>query len=226
MTSGTGLFSKAIAKRASILRGGGIPAEVLDVREDVKEALLPLAPFVLSEFLDAPTAAPTALASGVTMAVAGVTLRTSQLGATALTQLATNPRNLTFTTAGTTAADAPTQATVVGSWNGNPQTETVTLAQTATMAAGTKPFSTITSIEFGPADGTNALVSVGFGASLGLAAKPYLLQTLPVVLREVVGATLAATAGTLTTEGLYTPSTAPNGTNDYSIVYLADGSSF
>lgn len=140
------------------------------------------------------------------------------------------PRNITVTTAGSTPADAPASATITGTAaDGSTQTETITISQTAATAAGVKAFATVTSIALTAADGTDATLAFGIGNVLGLDSK----------LRDVGGASnggvvkevfngsvvtngtfvLPATSGPY---GSYSPNTAPNGTNDYAVVYMVD----
>jgi hypothetical protein len=215
--NGSGLFStKGPLKPHLMQQSGGIAAEVNDVRKDLKDTLGPMAAIAIDEFTNPAAAGAADLEAATATTVAPRTVTTFLAGGIA--KLAAFPRNITFTTAGGTPADAPATALVTGTYRGKPQTETVTLAQTATIANGVKPFSTITSVAYAAADGTNATVSIGVGISLGSSQIPLSRAGLVAPVREIaIGA--AVTTGTLTVEGLYTPSAAPNGTNDYAIFY-------
>jgi hypothetical protein len=197
-------------------QSGGIAAEVNDVRKDVKDTLAPLAAIAIDEFTNPAAAGAADLEAATATTVAPRTVTTFLAGGVA--KLAAFPRNVTFTTGGGTPADAPATALVTGTYRGKPQTETVTLAQTATIANGVKPFSTITSVAYAAADGTGATISIGVGLGLGTAQIPLSRAGLVAPVREIA-AGAAVTNGVLTVEGLYTPNTAPNGTNDYAIFY-------
>jgi|HigsolmetaAR201D_1030396.scaffolds.fasta_scaffold26948_1 hypothetical protein len=221
---GSGLMSKQRAQKPHLLRGsGGVAGEVADLRHDVNDELEPMAAIAVVEFTN-PAAAGAELLKAATATVAApVVLTKADLLSGGLTTLANEPRNLTFTTGGSTPSDAPATATITGKGpNGVPQTETVTLAQTATVATGTKLWTDIEKIEYPPADGTDATVSIGIGSAMYLPKKPKERAGLAVIIREVA-AGAAVTTGTLNAaESSYTPATAPNGTNDYAVYYEYD----
>ena len=140
------------------------------------------------------------------------------------------PRNILITTAGGTPADAPATATITGlAIDGSAQTETINVAQTATTAAGVKAFASVSSIALSAGDGTDATLKFGTGNVVGLDSKLRDVggATNGGVVKEVANATvvtngtfvLPATSGPF---GTYSPNTAPNGTNDYAVVYLVD----
>lgn len=140
------------------------------------------------------------------------------------------PRNILITTAGSTASDAPATATITGlAVDGSVQTETITVAQTATTAAGVKTFASVVSIALPAGDGTGATLAFGTGVVIGLDSKLMDLggATNGGVLKEVANGTvvtngtfvLPATSGPF---GSYSPNTAPNGTNDYALLYAVD----
>lgn len=200
-----------------------MPREVEDLRNDVTAIFRVQPALAVVEYTNPLTAA----AAGLKAATASVAAITTVLEADLLsggkTELAANPRNLTFTTAGGTAADAPANAVITGfDADGRPQTETVTLAQTATIANGVKAWSKITKVVYPAADGTGATVSIGYGVVLGLPKKPQARAGLTAPIREIaVG--VAVTTGTFdATNKTYTPAAAPNGTNDYCVYYEYD----
>lgn len=220
MSTGSGLFSKAHALKAHLLQGsGGLSAEVADVRHDVLATLSPMAGIYVEEYTNPVTGgvADLLVATATTVAIQTVT----SFLAPGIAKLAALPRNVTFTTAGVTPAHAPASVVVTGTYRGLPQTETVTLAQTAAIALGVKPFSTITSVVYAAGDGTAATVSIGVGDSIGIASVPKARTGIVVIIKEwAIGAVV--TTGALSAAGLYTPAAAPNGTNDYAIMYEAD----
>jgi hypothetical protein len=135
------------------------------------------------------------------------------------------PRNITVTTAGVTPADAPATATITGlAIDGSAQTDSITISQTAATAAGTKAFASVTSIALTAGDGTGATLAFGTGNVVGLDSKLRDVGGVAGILKEVANATvvtngvfvLPATSGPF---GTYSPNSAPNGTNDYAILY-------
>lgn len=136
------------------------------------------------------------------------------------------PRNITVTTAGSTPADAPATATITGTAiDGSAQTDTINVGQTATTVAGTKAFAAVTSIALSAGDGTGATLAFGTGNVIGLDSKLRDVGGVAGIVKEVANATvvtngtfvLPATSGPF---GTYAPNSAPNGTNDYAIVYM------
>jgi hypothetical protein len=219
---GSGLFSKAKAALSHLVKpGGGLSGEVHDVRKDVLDMVSPLAALAVEEFTNPATGGAADLLAATASSVAVQTYLTADLLAPGLAKLAAFPRNITFTTAGVTPADAPATATITGTYLGVAQTEVVNIAQTATIATGTKPFSTITSIVYSAGQGTAATVSIGVGAGLGVAKTPKSRAGAILIFREIaVGAVV--TNGVLTSTGLYTPNSAPDGTRDYCVYYEFD----
>lgn len=223
-TLGSGLWNKRKAQAPNIVRpGGGTGGEIFDLRQDIAAELAPMAAIAVEEFTDSAAAGAADLLAATASTVAVQTYAASALLAGGKTKLAAFPRNITFTTAGVTPADAPDTVTVVGTYRGKAQSETINVAQTATIATGTKPFSTITSITYAAGQGTGATVSIGVGAGLGVQQVPKARAGLVAPIREIAAGT-AVTTGTLTAAGLYTPATPPNGTNDYAIYYEYDPS--
>ncbi len=211
--SGSGLFSKKRAARPHLSQG-----EVADLRDDVEDVFDDMAAIGVDEFTNPAAAGAADLEAATACTVAP---RTAVLLAPGLAKLAAYPRNVSFTTAGNTPADAPATAVVTGTYRGKPQTETVNIPQTATIALGTKPFSTISSIVYAAAQGTDATVSIGVGTGVGTTKKPKARAGAVNLVREVAVGALV-TNGVLTAEGLYTPNTAPDGTRDYCIYFEFD----
>lgn len=168
----------------------------------------------------------TAIASSTSVATYSGAALNGVIGAGAISP----PRNILITTAGGTPADAPATATITGTAvDGSAQTETINVAQTGTTAAGVKAFATVTSIALPAGEGTGATLAFGTGVVVGLDSK---LRDVGGaanggVVKEVANATvvtngtfvLPATSGPF---GSYSPNTAPNGTNDYAVVYMVD----
>jgi len=174
----------------------------------------------------AATAIKTAIASSTSVVTYSGSDLNGSIGAGAISP----PRNILITTAGTTPSDAPATATITGTAiDGSAQTETITVAQTGTTAAGVKAFATVTSIALPAGDGTGATLAFGTGVVVGLDSKLRDVggATNGGVLKEVVNASvvtngtfvLPATSGPF---GTYSPNTAPNGTNDYAVLYAVD----
>lgn len=222
--SGSGLFSNKVADHPHLVDDpGGVSGEVGDLRRDLKAEFAPLVALTVDEFTNPAAAGAADLEAATATTVAPRTVTSFLAGGVA--KLAAFPRNITFTTAGGTAADAPATATITGTDpRGKAQTETVNLAQTATIATGTKPFKTVTSIAYSAADGTGATVSIGVGAGLGLGMPPKARSSaVPLAVREMVDGALV-TNGVLNANGLYTPNTAPDGAHDYAVYYEYDPS--
>jgi hypothetical protein len=189
------------------------------------EACITKGQFPVDEITNPVVAAPAGLLAATATTVAAQTILAAAMITGGKAALAAWPRNVTFTTAGSTASDAPATATITGKdIDGAALTETVTLAQTATIAAGVKCFSSITSIVYAAADGTGATVAIGFGAVFGLSKLPKLRAGAINVLNEVaVG--VQVTTGTFVLPatsapyGSYAPASAPDGAKDYAITY-------
>lgn len=216
MPTGSDLFKKF---GPAIPHIGG-KNETGDLRNDVSQALSPMAAIMVQEWTDVPAAAAAGLLAATATVASARTLKASDLIGAGVTALKANARNLVFTTAGTTPADAPANVVVTGKdAGGKNQTETITLAQTAAAATGLKAFSEITSIAYPAADGTGATVSIGTGVALGLAKKPKSRAGLAGLIREISVGALVTTGTVDAANSTYTPAAAPNGTNDYA-VYL------
>jgi hypothetical protein len=144
------------------------------------------------------------------------------------TDLATYPRNITFTSGGSDATHAPASAVITGTdIDDAALTETVTLSQTAGTDLGVKAFKTITSIVYGAAGGTDATVAIGLGGKLGLAKKAKTRGGIVMVVQEIAAGALATNgtfvvAGTGLPYGTYAPNSAPDGSRDYAVIFERD----
>jgi hypothetical protein len=213
---------------------GGISGEIRDLRSDVEEAFLSIEtlastgtnPLCAQEFVNPVAAAAAGLEAATAVTVAARTAIVFVAGGKAA--LTAYPRNITFTTAGNTPADAPATATITGTdIAGAALTEVVNVAQTATKVEGVKCFASVESVAYSAGQGTDATVSIGFGAVFGLAAKAKTYAGAVASLAEyAIGAKV--TTGTFvapTTSapyGSYAPAAAPEGTNDYAVIFVKD----
>lgn len=120
--------------------------------------------------------------------------------------------SVVMTIEGTDANDLPITGTITTT-NGGGATDSSTHA-----------FKTVTSITLPAQGGAGATFQIGFGAGLGLTKPLRARQGVNVVLREHAAGSLV-TNGTFALPavvqpyGLYTPNSAPNGSQDYAIFY-------
>lgn len=220
MTTGSGLFSDKRAYKPHLVDGkGGVAGEVDDLRRDVLSTMALMAAITVEEFIDPPLGAVDDLETATATTVAPRTVTVFE--AAGLAALAAQPRNVTITTAGVTASDAPATAVITGTYMGAVQTETVTVPQTAASVASTKPFDGLTSVAYAAADGTGATNSIGIGGGVGVTTVPKTRGGGVTLFREVEAGAVVTT-GALTAERLYTPATAPDGSNDYAIYFEYD----
>lgn len=228
MSYGSGLMSKQGARRPHLAKTTG---EVGDLRRDINEELLPLAAVTVEEWADV-AAAGAALLEAAT-ATDDTQERVATLLQAGLDILDDAPRTVTFTVAGGTPADAPANANIAGKdVNGNAMTEVVALNQGGGLTSSVKCFKgTGLSVTYDIADGTDATVSIGIGAVIGLGQKIKTRAGFTGALAEIEAGTpkgvdaLAGTyvdAATSPPNGSYAPGTAPNGTNDYALYYEYD----
>lgn len=183
-------------------------------------------PLVQETFTDVAAADPDAIVEALATVASAVVLSGDDLDGVIGAGEISPPRNITITTAGGTPADAPATATITGlAVDGSAQTETINVGQTATTVAGAKAFAYVESISMPAADGTDATLTFGIGNVIGLSSKLRDVGGVVGIVKEVANATvvtngvfvLPATSGPF---GTYAPNTAPNGTNDYAIVYM------
>jgi hypothetical protein len=214
-TSGSGLFSKMMARLAHLLPGHGLPGEVLDVRNDVAATLKFLKATTIEEYLAPPAALPVAIMAVTATSLTAVSY-TRLTGVTSAT--ISPPRNTTVTTAGTTPTHAPASFTIIGlDAQGNKLSETISGTNGgAATYSGVKCFAQITGVTAPAGTGVDATFSIGTGIVIGLSQTPKLRAglALPLIAREIVdGAVVTTGALTLPATnppfGAYTPATAP-----------------
>lgn len=182
-------------------------------------------PMRTDELTNPPAAAPAGLLAATATTNGPQTILAAALIAGGLTELATRPRNITFTTGGVTPGHAPNQVVITGTdIDGNPLTETKALSQIAGIDVGVKAFAGPASFAFTGGTNTDATVSIGFGTKFGLSRSIKSRAGLLAVIREVaVGAVV--TTGTFVDSvtspphGTYSPATAPDGTKSYAATY-------
>jgi hypothetical protein len=214
-TNGSGLFTD---QKAAVPHS--MTREVEDLRNDTARVLKPMCAMTVDEFTNALAASAAGLKAATASTVAVQTVLEADLLAGGKTELAANPRNVTFTTAGATPADAPATAVVTGfDAEGKAQTETVTLAQTATIANGVKAWSKITSIVYAAGDGAGATIAIGYGVVLGLTKTPKTRAGLTSAVHEISGGAVVTTGTLDATNKTYTPAAAPDGARDYAVYY-------
>ncbi len=221
--AGSGLLKNARSIRANLSKHG-VTGEIEDLRKDTVEALANLCALTVEEFLNVPAASAAGVLVAVATTVAPMVKGASDLVGGVATILPF-PRPVSVTTAGTTPADAPATVKVIGKDVTNKVLEeTINVGQTATTVVGAKCFKVVERLEFSAADGTGATVSVGWGAPIGLSLKPK-ARAGSVFLDSEFAAGARVTTGTISDPatnapfGMYTPASAPNGTNDYVLKY-------
>lgn len=134
-------------------------------------------------------------------------------------------RRVTITSTANAAFTAVTMTIVGTDVDGNALEDTIlTTAGGGATDSSSAAFATVTSITLPAQGGAGATFQIGFSAGLGLSKPLKAREGVNVVLREHAAGSLV-TNGTFVLPasaepyGLYTPNTAPNGTNDYAIFY-------
>ncbi len=153
-------------------------------------------------------------------------------GTTEMTLAATDndyPRNVVITVTHATSVVAMSGVITGTDVNGNVITEawSVTATGTTKTFTGAKAFATITSItEVIAADASTNTIIAGDGKVFGLDTPVAVASALKEVAAGSVVTTgtvvAASSAAAADSRGTYSPSTAPNGSNDYTIWYLSD----
>lgn len=175
MSNGSGLFGDQGPMKPHLVRGsGGVAGEISDLRGDIGRTVAPMAAITVDEFTNpaqlAATAVDAVLVATATVAAPVAVLAAGMIAA-GLARLSVWPRPLVFTTAGVTEADAPATVLVTGTDPyGAAQTETLALAQTAADATTVKAWGSVTRVDYPAADGTDATVAIGLGATYVKAA--------------------------------------------------------
>lgn len=227
--TGSGLFSKENPDKEHLLRGsGGLGPEIADLRGDVKTTLAPMAAITVEEFTNPAAADDDAIKLAVAVSTSAADYSGAALDGVVGVAAMSPPRNVTVTTTGNTPADAPATATFTGTdIDGKTITETINVPQTATIAVGAKAFAKVTRITMPVGQGTDAAVSFGFGALIGLTKTIKTRAGAALLIREIAvgalvtnGVTATATVGA--PHGTYAPNSAPDGTRDYAIFYEYD----
>jgi len=230
-------FNKKRASRPHLTQGGGVGAEVADLRADVKEAWDALESqggyLRTDEFTNPAVADVDAIKTSFATSASVQTFDEDDLNGAVGDGEMIPPRNVTITS--TTHAHVTAVGVVitgkVRDANGDlvDQTETITTTNGGGATdAGTKPFSLITDISIPAMGGTSGALEIGFGAAIGLSAKIKSRAGLLAPIRQVaVGAVV--TTGTFTNPSgsavsLYTPAAAPDGSRDYAVTYEVDPS--
>lgn len=184
-----------------------------------------IVPAVAEEWTDVATADVDAIKTSFSSAASAQSFSGSDLDGTVGTGTMDPPRNVTITT--TSAADIDAVEVVITGTDvdGRALTDTITLTDAGnTTDSGTKAFATVTQVDIPAQSGTGGSIQIGFGAIIGLGYKAKDRAGEVVVLSEVEAGSIVAT-GTFATasasgpNGTYTPSTAPDGSNDYALVY-------
>lgn len=227
--TGSGLFSKEGPDKPHLLQQtGGMAAEVKDVRDDVLKTLAPMAAITVEEFTNPAAADVDALKLSIAVSTSAADYSGAALDGVVGVGTMSPPRNVTVTTTGNTPADAPATATFTGvDIDGKAISETVNVPQTATTAVGAKAFAKVTQITMPVGQGTDAAVSFGFGALIGLTKTIKTRAGAANLIREVAVGSLVtngviATAAVGAPHGTYAPNSAPDGTRDYAIYYEYD----
>ena len=235
MALGSGQFSSQRAQKPHLLRGsGGVASEIGDVRDDIAADFAANAAIAVEEFTNVAAAVTDAFASITDAAlVAGATISGSGLDGSVGQGTLDPPRNVTITISDVDTF-VPTGNVVFNGVDINGDVITETFLEAALQAgaggtiAGLKAFASVTSIVVpAMADGGGETLDFGFGARIGL-GKPIKTRAgaVSIIKEHAVGAVVTngavATAAVGEPHGTYTPNSAPNGTNDYMLMYEYD----
>lgn len=211
---------------------GGIPGAIADLRAQLATFLGLLTPYMTDEILAPPAASTTAIKTAAATTVAPQVFTSANFNGALANTTFSPPRPITVTVAGATPSDAPATVVFTGTdVDGNVITDTVTVPQTATTATSAKAFATLTQAAFAAGDGTGATLALGIGAALGLAKKIKLrggvanlvaVQEAGTRLNPGSFATVTVPAS-MGPNGAYTPTTAADGSRNYTLVYEVDG---
>jgi len=136
------------------------------------------------------------------------------------------PRNVSVTTTSTDDQYVfPMTVDIEGEYLGEAQTETITVTSGDSPGTvyGTKPFTKVTGVTISANADTGGSVAIGTGTGLGLGKRVTLKARAGAynLIREIAAGSIV-TNGAINQHGVYTPNTAPNGSNDYAIFYEAD----
>lgn len=218
--SGSGLFGHERAVSPAIVLGkSGMAGEGADLRNDIKRTFAGMAAITVEEFTNALASAANNMMAATASSASVVTLLPATVGATGkltkatITNLATIPRQLQFTTAGSTPAHQPDTCTVYGKdERGKEQVEVVTLKQTADSTLTTFFWSNVEKIVLAAGQGTGATLAIGLGLKIGLSRKVVSRAGRVAVIQEISGGTVLAT-GTVALASTGTAATVTGTTN-------------
>jgi hypothetical protein len=204
-----------------------VKGEVGDLRRDVNEELSPMAALAVEEWTDVAAAAAAGVLASVATTTAAVTHAAADLVGAAAVEL-DPPRNLTLTCDDSAATWAGNLTATGVDANGDAITEEIAFTNN-TITLGAKAFARVDSLDRGAQVDANGNYTVGFGTKIGLAKK---LMTRAgagaVIAANEAGTTTSPASGTVVAaatglpNGTYTPTAAPNGTNDYALYYEYD----
>ncbi len=187
---------------------------------------------VLEEWIDVATADTDAFVGSIASNDSDVTYSGAALDGLIGAAVISPPRNFTITSTAHADVDAVDVLVTGLDVYGNVITDTITMtADSGATDAGTVCFAYIISIFIPAHTGTNSLFEMGTGVVVGHTAPVKHINDDPQILSEneagtplgvdVLSATYA-TAATTAPCGSVTHSAAPNGTNDYGLVFVAD----
>jgi len=225
MSNGSGLFTNKGPVQSRFMRPGGVRGEVSDLRTDVATALAALIALTVDEFTNPPAADADGLKAGITSATTATAYVAADLDG-AIGPSFTEPRNVTVTCDDSASTWAGPVLFVGKDVEGRDIQESVVLTNNTT-TAGTKLFAEITNVSWGAQVDANGTITLGIGTLLGLSQPIKSRAGVLNVVREIA-AGAAVTNGTFSSAatnapyGAYVPNTAPNGTNDYAVVYEFD----
>lgn len=174
---------------------------------------------------NAPTADPNGFKLSIATSTSAQVYSGAALDGVVGTDELDQPRNVTVTASNSAPSYAGSVTFLGKDVYGNDISEAVAITNNAT-TAGTKCLKSVTSISVPAQNDTSGALEFGFGVVVGLSDRAVALggASVPLLLQEVVNGSVVTT-GALTLpatnepNGAYTPASAPNGTNDYGIVY-------
>ncbi len=231
------LFGSKSPKIPGLVTPGkaGTPGEIADLRSDVDEAFSALEAqggvIVTEDFTNLAAASANYFKASVATATTEQTFTRAAGTLNAAAELVP-PRNITVTTTSNANVNAvsPTFTGRVRDRTGTLITQTDTFALTddgGATDAGTKAFSFLDEATMPAHGGTGGAYTIGYGNIVGLTKKLRTIGSAHLVLQQqtngsvVTNGTFVA-AATRAPNGTWSPNSAPNGTNDYTLVYVTD----
>lgn len=220
---GNSVWGSSGPKIPHLIQGGGLPAEVKDIRSDITTMVAGQPCLVCEEFIDTEPGTTNAIKTSIAVSTSvasysGVALN-GAVGGTALSV----PRKVTVSTSGSTPADAPATLTVTGlDKDGVAQTEAIAVSQTVATATGALFFSQITQLDLTAGQGTDAALVFGLSSELLLQRTPVSRAGLAKAVFEIANGALVTTGTLSVANKSYTPAAAPDASKDYFIIYEAE----